>query len=268
VHALIKSMLKGIIPPALVHLMKPGTRHLDPWGQARFGMSGLRLPGGKRFSFRPTLEDRQVCEQIFFNRDYATDQLQRSADIQKYYQSCESPIIVDAGANIGAASVWFALTYPKATILALEPERANFEVLQANSAAFPSVVPINGAISATNGSLYLSDPGAGAWGFRTTNEPDERSYRVDALTLEDLLAKATGTPFILKIDIEGAESDLFSRPPAVLDRFPLLIIELHDWLLPGKCSSRNFLKWHAQTDRDFVHFGENVFSIANGASFS
>ena len=266
-HALIKSMIKDILPPALVQMISPGVRHVDDWGQARYGISGLRLPGGRRFSYRPTTEDRMVCEQIFFQRDYALDHLQRRADILKCYQACENPIIVDAGANIGASSVWFALTYPKATILAVEPERSNFELLKANAAAFPSIVPINAAVSATNGVLFLRDPGFGAWGFRTTAEPDERSYRVDALTLEELLGKVQGTPFILKIDIEGAESDVFSRPPGDLDQFPLLIIELHDWMLPGQGSSRNFLRWHAHTDRDFVHFRENVFSITNRPSF-
>lgn len=263
VHALIKSMLKGILPPALVHLVKPRTRFVDDWGEAKYGVNGLRLPGGRRFSYRPTPEDRMVCEQIFFNRDYAIDRLQRCADIKAWYQACEDPIIIDAGANIGAASVWFALTYPKAKILAVEPERTNYELLNVNSGGFPSIVPVNAAISATSGSLYLIDPGSGAWGYRTADRPDKSSYRVNALTLEEIMAKEKGTPFILKIDIEGAESDLFSRSCDDLDRFPLLIIELHDWMLPGECTSRNFLKWHAQTNRDFVQFGENVFSIAN-----
>jgi len=38
---------------------------------------------------------------------------------------------------------------------------------------------------------------------------------------------------------------------------------LHDWLLPGQGTSRSFLKCMAALDRDFVHIGENVFSIRN-----
>jgi hypothetical protein len=84
-----------------------------------------------------------------------------------------------------------------------------------------------------------------------------------AMTLEQVMAKSQGTLFILKIDIEGAESDLFSRHTEELDRFPLVIIELHDWLLPRESNSCNFLKWYVEKGRDFVHFGENVFSISN-----
>ncbi len=71
------------------------------------------------------------------------------------------------------------------------------------------------------------------------------------------------TPFILKIDIEGGEADLFDDEPEVFARFPVLIIELHDWMLPRGGTSRPFLRWHAAQDRDFVHIGENVFSLCN-----
>ncbi|SAK45511.1 hypothetical protein AWB81_00385 [Caballeronia arationis] len=262
-HDLIKSTLKDILPPALVRLLKPRSEPVDAWGTVKYGVSGLRLPEGKRFEYRPVVADREVCMQIFFRRDYATDNLRRSKEILDFYRACPDPIIVDAGANIGAAAVWFSLTYPKARILAIEPDSSNFELLQRNSKPFPSIVPVNAAIAATRGTLYLDDPGVGAWGYRTRENPTERSYAVEALTLEDVMAKSSGTPFILKIDIEGAESDLFSRHSEELNKFPLVIIELHDWMLPRESNSRNFLKWQVEMERDFVHFGENIFSISN-----
>jgi FkbM family methyltransferase len=204
-----------------------------------------------------------VCKQIFFRRDYATDHLSRAQDIVDFYQACPDPIIVDAGANIGASAVWFALTYPKAKILAVEPDVSNYELLKSNSISFPSVVPLNAAIAAASGTVYLDDPGVGAWGYRTAEQPTDHSCAVEAMTLEQVIAKSSGTPFILKIDIEGAESDLFSRHSEELNRFPLVIIELHDWMLPRKSNSRNFLKWHVEMQRDFVYSGENVFSISN-----
>ena len=70
-------------------------------------------------------------------------------------------------------------------------------------------------------------------------------------------------PFIVKIDIEGGENDLFANSTSWIDDFPLLIIELHDWLFPMKGTSRNFLMAISKLDRDFVHHGENIFSINN-----
>lgn len=44
---------------------------------------------------------------------------------------------------------------------------------------------------------------------------------------------------------------------------PLMIVELHDWMLPRTANSANFLKAVAARNRDFVFRGENVFSIRN-----
>lgn len=263
-HDLVRSILKDMLPPGLVRLLRPKNRSLDAWGAVRYGLHGLKLPGGRRFNFRSSVADRTVCKEIFFRRVYATDHLHRAQEIVDFYRACPDPIIVDAGANIGASVVWFALTYPKAKILAIEPDVSNYQLLKSNSMSFPAVVPLNAAIAATGGTLYLDvDPALGACGYHTAEQPTEHSYAVEAMTLEQVMAKSSGTPFILKIDIEGAESDLFSRHSEELNRFPLVIIELHDWMLPGESNSRNFLKWHVEMQRDFVYSGENVFSISN-----
>ena len=49
----------------------------------------------------------------------------------------------------------------------------------------------------------------------------------------------------------------------MIDRFPVVIIELHDWMLPHSASRRPFLQWRASRDSDFVYRGENVFSFSN-----
>ena len=78
-----------------------------------------------------------------------------------------------------------------------------------------------------------------------------------------ILRRHGGAPFIVKIDIEGFEGELFSRNLEWLDRFYVLIIELHDWMLPRQRSSQSFLRAVGALDRDFLQVGENVFSIAN-----
>ncbi len=102
------------------------------------------------------------------------------------------------------------------------------------------------------------------WGYRTVAGAAGR--RASLLSAARLVAeeRAAGrVPFIAKIDIEGGEAELFSRDTGWADLFPLLIIELHDWLLPRAGSSRNFLQWAAARNRDFVFMGENVYSIAH-----
>ena len=70
-------------------------------------------------------------------------------------------------------------------------------------------------------------------------------------------------PFIIKIDVEGSEKELFAQNTEWIELFPLLIIELHDWLVPRNGVAQNFLRAISKLDRDFVCFGEDVFSISN-----
>ena len=70
------------------------------------------------------------------------------------------------------------------------------------------------------------------------------------------------TPFLLKIDVEGAEKQLFATPAAVFDQFPVIIIEPHDWMFPGERTSIGFFQFHAEAGREFAMKHENVASIA------
>ncbi len=70
-------------------------------------------------------------------------------------------------------------------------------------------------------------------------------------------------PYIIKIDIEGFESNLFSENCEWINLFPIIIIELHDWMIPKGKTSYNFLNAIAPLDRDFICLGENIFSISN-----
>jgi hypothetical protein len=88
---------------------------------------------------------------------------------------------------------------------------------------------------------------------------------VPNVTINDIYrARGAGFfPFIVKIDIEGAERELFSDNIEWVARTPLIIIELHDWMLPKAGTAAPFLACMSRHDRDFVSRGENVYSFAN-----
>jgi hypothetical protein len=71
---------------------------------------------------------------------------------------------------------------------------------------------------------------------------------------------------LVKIDIEGAESEVFEAPAAWLASTTMLIIELHDWLLPGQGTSKNFLRRIVEHNFDVVLQGENLilFQVPDG----
>jgi len=224
----------------------------------------------REFHFRPGTSDEGVIAQVFTNTHFHLGRLRRGLELRDFYElgasSKKAPLIIDAGANIGASPVFFGCAFPKARIVAIEPEKDNFELLSANTQGLP-VECVHGAVGCMPGSVALVDPGLGSWGFRTSSSDDCKpiNQTVQCVTINEIYNSHSHDcfPFIVKIDIEGGEHDLFSESTEWVARTPLIIIELHDWLLLRKAMSRPFLQCIANYDRDFVHVGENIFSIDN-----
>ena len=174
-------------------------------------------------------------------------------------------MIIDAGANIGASAVYFSNIFSNVFIFSVEPDIDNWQLLNINTSEL-NIFNFNGAIANFDGELFFEDPGRSDWGFMTRciNEFDKtpKTKTVKCISPSTILSHETSkntNPLILKIDIEGGEDELFNGNTNWLEKFPLVIIELHDWMLPFKGSSRNFIKSVAQYDFDFLYRGENIF---------
>ncbi|MEP6914471.1 MAG: FkbM family methyltransferase [Acidobacteriota bacterium] len=142
--------------------------------------------------------------------------------------------IVDAGANIGTSSVFFLNAYPEATVIALEPDPGNFEVLRRNLAPYGArAVPLQCALWHRSGPLTV-DRGAfrdgGEWSFQVKEAAPGEAADLQGVTLAELLRiHHMDTIDLLKIDIEGAEREVFEAPTAAcFDRIGTVAIELHD----------------------------------------
>lgn len=148
--------------------------------------------------------------------------------------------IVDAGANIGLASVYFASRFPEARVLAIEPEAQNFALLLQNTAPYPNIQAVHSALWRQSGEIAVVDTGTGAWGFRTAApEGAADSQSVRAATLDELLDEfGFDRVDLLKVDIEGAEVEVFADTSAWIDRVSVIIAELHERYRTG--CLRNF----------------------------
>lgn len=230
--------------------------------------------GKRSFRYRAGTSDGPVVQQIFVQRNYDVSRLSRAGDLRTFYNRVLAagsvPLIIDAGANIGASTLYLADSWPEARVIAIEPDAANLELLCSNTSGLPHVTCLHAALAACPGEMLVVDPGIGHWGLRALPASQVLSGAivrepVPALGMEDLLRQHAGpcAPFMCKIDIEGGERNLFSDQTGWIDSFPLLVIELHDWLFPGQGNSHNFLREISLRDRDFVYLGENIFSIAN-----
>ena len=141
-------------------------------------------------------------------------------------------LILDLGANVGYASVYFALRHPTARVIAVEPEPSNVVLLRRNVAALPRVDVVEGAAWPRSGRVSLHDPGKGQWGMRV--EAAVEAGNVHAVTIAELLERVEADWVdLVKIDIEGSERELFSENTGWLERVGVLVVELHDRFRPG-----------------------------------
>lgn len=221
--------------------------------------SGIERPFYFRRESHP---DNQIVAEIFKDGVYDLVRFKQTAELLKYAatqtENGRRPFIVDAGAHIGAAAVWFASRFLDGDVIAIEPEPANFTLLEKNCAGM-NIRPLNAAIGARDGHQMLSDPGLGDWGYRVGEDGDVPVTVLSMKTLVDTHMERDHFPLICKVDIEGSEREMFSDATDWLDSFALLIIELHDWMLPGENTSRNALKALTAREFDVVVNGENIF---------
>lgn len=219
-----------------------------------------------RLEHRRWGSDRQVIDQCFKDLQYDLPVGAHGVLIQNLYDeivaSGRKPLIIDCGANIGASVAWFRARYPEAHLVAIEPAPDNFALLLRNSIHLDTESHQAG-IAGTDGTAYLTSHDGCHMGYRTNTSCV--GQKIAAISVKTLLASKSEdqyTPFLLKIDIEGAEKSLFDGDTAAINRFPLILIEPHDWLFPGQLSSQSFFRFHVAAGREFCMRNENIASIA------
>jgi FkbM family methyltransferase len=215
---------------------------------------------------RESTSDFEIMEQIFLRREYDfAAWSSHHAMIQRTYGELlnerKVPVIVDCGANIGYASIWFAIKYPQAIVYAIEPEPRNFAMLSRNVSTYPNIVPIQAGVSDRVTKVSLRNPTDEPWACQT-EEDDQGS--VETVTIPHLLdMRPNGVPLIVKVDIEGYETSLFRSNTGWAGRTPLVVFEMHDWLFHWRGTGHAMFRCLTQWPRDYLVRGENIFSFAH-----
>lgn len=219
---------------------------------------------GRRLDFElRSMKDRYTVREVFALPAYHFSHLQRRDEIYAFRARAgdRERLIIDCGANIGASPLLFSSLFPGAKIAALEPDEGNCKVHRVNCRN-EDVELFHGAIGPEDGVAYLqadANP-------RSHTVSGDGDVKVDVLSVPTLLDRFRDfTPFIIKIDVEGYESELFARNTDWISRFPVMVIELHDWKFPRRALSKAFIEAHAGLDRDLVLDGENLISLSNAA---
>lgn len=143
-------------------------------------------------------------------------------------------VILDIGANIGLATLWFKHRYPDARIIAVEPDPESFALLERNTRGIAGVERVNAALTAADGFIGLERGGLNPSAFHVRPlQPGERG--VEAISMPSLLARLNLTAVdLLKLDIEGAEKEVFEADDlAWMDQVKVIAVELHDRMKRG-----------------------------------
>lgn len=183
-------------------------------------------------SARPSSTDFTVFGQTFVSEPYAC--LDDLAGVD---------FIVDCGANVGFASVFLLSHFPRASLFALEPDPANFEILQRNLAPYGSRAHAELAGVWSHETLLRIEErpyrGGGAWARQVRECAPGEASDIRALDIPSILTRSGRERIsILKMDIEGSECVVLSAPNVGdwLGRVDCLAIELHDDTHFGACT--------------------------------
>lgn len=231
---------------------------LGSWLRGDVQLREVALPGWQHpVGLRLPTSDIQVVKQVFKTEEYE-------------FETHQDPkVIVDAGANIGLAAIWFTHRFPDAKIIAVEPERGNFELLKHNVAPYSNITAVQAALWDKEGSIEVRDVGVGNWGFMTGNQdaPDSTLSgttvsEVEAVTVQTLMQRYNLAHIdLLKMDIEGAELEVFQTSAAWLDKVGAMIVELHEGMKPG--CTESFREGSRGFDAEWMQ-GENVYLTRDG----
>lgn len=148
--------------------------------------------------------------------------------IYQFNTSNPSPYIIDAGANIGLSLYYFKQRFPSARIVAFEPDPEVFEVLEenVNSLDLTDIELVRKGL--WNQATTLQFFAEGADGGRIAVAGDhEQLQTIETVRLRSYLDRRVD---LLKMDIEGAETDVLEDCADLLHHVDRIFVEYHSFV--------------------------------------
>jgi FkbM family methyltransferase len=147
--------------------------------------------------------------------------------------------MLDGGANIGLAAVYFAHRFPNAKIVAVEPSEENYKMIIKNTVKYPNVIAKQGGIWNDNKRLVIIDKAAYDNSFMVAEVAENTPESLPAFSIHSIMQEqGWSTLDVLKLDIEGSEKEVFEKNVEEwLPHTRMLIIEIHDNMRKGAAKS-------------------------------
>ncbi len=167
------------------------------------------------FEIRRNESDYSVFSTIFLDRE-----------LDEFVPTSPN-LIIDGGANVGYSTAYYANRYPNAKIIAVEPSPENCLRIKRHCADFKNVAVLEGGLWSQSGFLRIANPQDPAWAYRCEIVDRAGDDTFSAFTMDEVIADS-GEPRcnLLKLDVEGAEEQLFSEGNWI-DRVDAVLVEVH-----------------------------------------
>ena len=212
--------------PTLHHWLKGYHKFLSNSNERKFFRMSLRY--GKKERYKPI-----KIKFLRFNFELP-DALSfiwqfKEIFVEEYYRietKSESPVIYDCGANVGTSCAYFKYRYPQSQIVAFEPNAkiADYLVKNIKNNSMENIEVINKAVWTDDNGLELGMDDADASSIHLT----KNKTKVDSVRLKDYLEKEKDVD-MLKMDIEGAETEVLKDCRESLSKVKNIFVEFHSY---------------------------------------
>jgi len=194
-------------------------------GQERTLSLRMKQPFQGVVTLRENTFDFLTFDEVVFEKIYKA--------IPAHLAKCER--IIDLGANIGLACRYLAACYPSCRIVAVEPLPENYAMLMKNVACLIEAkrcLALQAAVWGAEQPLVIQQPEIhdryNAFAVRESAPSANAASNVEGLTIQRIMERAGFQEVdLVKVDIEGAEVELFKGDLGWLNRIGAIAIEFH-----------------------------------------
>jgi FkbM family methyltransferase len=225
----------------------------------KFSAKKIYLPFlGRTIYFRKKTKDKETFKEIF------------NQNIYNIKLPIVPKLIIDAGSNTGFAALFFKIKYPEAKIISLEIETENVKMIKKNLKGYKDIEIIQKGLFNKKSFFKIEDPYNATNSFVIKEVIPGENYDIESITIDEILNSTKAeTIDILKIDIEGAEKDLFEKDyENWLPKVKIIMVETHDRMIP-KCSysvmkavnDYNFILY-TTTEGTLIYYNMSLISLS------
>lgn len=173
----------------------------------------IRLRRGDQISYRLNRGDIQSIREVLMDNAYRLPFPHHQIDL-----------VVDLGANIGLTSLFYYWNLHPSSIIAVEPDPSNAQLVRENLAGLPAAI-FQAAAGPHDGTARFAQNRASNLGALSS---DPSGVQVRVMSMESILAEVPhGTNILVKLDIEGGEEKLLHGSTDWLSKVNCLIVEFH-----------------------------------------